>query len=77
MSAAAGASTPIHMRSKLSKKFLLGAFAVVAVATLATPVAADFGCPLAQTCNKYCLSINLKGGYCGGNLHLNCYCHQP
>ncbi|KAF9338450.1 hypothetical protein BGZ91_008806 [Linnemannia elongata] len=65
MSAAAGACAPIQMRSKLSKKFLLGAFAVVAVATLAIPVAADFGCPLAQTCNKYSLSINLKGGYCG------------
>ncbi|KAK3835056.1 MAG: hypothetical protein J3R72DRAFT_451782 [Linnemannia gamsii] len=64
-------------RSKaISKKFLLGAIAVVAVTTLATPVAAGFGCPDSQACSNYCKTIHRNGGYCGGFLWHTCYCNQ-
>ncbi|KAF9123986.1 hypothetical protein BGW39_008542 [Mortierella sp. 14UC] len=73
-------STPVAVmtqkRSKFSKKFLLGAVAVVAATTLATPVAAGFGCPDSQACANYCLSIHRNGGYCGGFLWHTCYCNQ-
>ncbi|KAF9327400.1 hypothetical protein BGZ91_001485 [Linnemannia elongata] len=73
---AAAASTPIQKRSKLSKKFLLGVIVVVAVATLATPVTAGFGCPDSQACSNYCKTIDRNGGYCGGFLYHTCKCNQ-
>ncbi|KAF9296055.1 hypothetical protein BGZ88_000841 [Linnemannia elongata] len=73
---AAAASNPIQKRSKLSKKFLLGVFAVVAVATLATPVTAGFGCPDSQACSNYCKTIDRNGGYCGGFLYHTCKCNH-
>ncbi|KAF9096481.1 hypothetical protein BGX29_008559, partial [Mortierella sp. GBA35] len=74
---AAAAPAPIQKRSnKLNKKFLLAAVAVVAVATLVTPVAAGFGCPDEEKCNAHCISIKRNGGYCGGFLWHTCYCNQ-
>ncbi|KAG0319405.1 hypothetical protein BGZ97_002200 [Linnemannia gamsii] len=77
MSAATTASTPIQKRSKLSKKFLFGAvtIVVVAVTTLAIPVAAGFRCSDSQACANYCFSIGGDGGYCGGSQWRTFYCN--
>ncbi|KAF9931669.1 glucokinase [Linnemannia zychae] len=70
-------SALVQKRSnKLSKKFLIGVVAAVAVATLVTPVAAGFGCPDSQACANYCFSIHRNGGYCGGLFWHTCYCNQ-
>ncbi|KAG0276312.1 hypothetical protein BGZ95_007705 [Linnemannia exigua] len=74
---AAAAYNPVQKNSKaIPKRFLFSAVAVVAVVTLATPVAAGFGCPNSQACSNYCITIGRNGGSCGGLLWHTCKCNK-
>ncbi|XP_077507910.1 4 kDa defensin-like [Amblyomma americanum] len=35
-----------------------------------------FGCPINESCHKYCLSIGRRGGFCGGQWRLTCLCYK-
>ncbi|KAG0065960.1 hypothetical protein BGZ89_007761 [Linnemannia elongata] len=63
--------------SSKTKTFFLGtAIALLALAVLAPPVAADYGCPFfPDDCPVNCKRFGFKDGVCGGWARLKCQCN--